>query len=157
MAIGLSDAETFWTTFPRSLARRGWCGVKVVIAYDHKGLKRRHHPDPRSNHPALSRPPHAQPCWPIGTVAACFLDEVFPSWLWLCRIGSYIANSPRVLFTPRPPELIELAAVPSYGEDTVPAIVYPEPLLAADEERLFKDVAPGVRVQTLTDWLEERR
>ena len=34
MAIGLSDAETFWTTFPRSLAHRGLCGVKVVIAYD---------------------------------------------------------------------------------------------------------------------------
>ena len=59
MAIGLSDAETFWTTFPRSLARCGLRGVKVVIADDHKGLKGRHHPDPRRNHPALSRPPHA--------------------------------------------------------------------------------------------------
>ena len=93
----------------------------------------------------------------IGTVAGCLLDEVFRSWLWLCRIGPYVANSPSVLFTPRPPELITLAAVPSCGEDSVPAIVYPEPLLAADEERLFREIAPGVRVQTLTDWLEERR
>ena len=93
----------------------------------------------------------------IGTVAGCLLDEVFRSWMWLCRIGPYITNSAGVLFTPRPPELIALAAVPLCGEDSVPAIVYPEPLLAADEERLFREIAPGVRVQTLTDWLEERR
>ena len=93
----------------------------------------------------------------IGTVAGCLLDEVFRSWLWLCRVAPYIANSPGVLFTPRPPELIALAAVPSCGEDSVPAIVYPEPLLATDEERLFREIAPGVRVQTLSDWLEERR
>ena len=93
----------------------------------------------------------------IGAVAGGLLDEVFRSWLWLCRIGPYIANSPGVLFTPRPPELIALAAVPSCGEDSVQAIVYPEPLMAADDERLFREIAPGVRVQTLTDWLEERR
>ena len=93
----------------------------------------------------------------IGTVTGCLLDEVFRNWLWLCRVRPYIANSPGVLFTPRPPELVALAAVPICDEDTVPVIVYPEPLLAADEERLFRDIAPGVRVQTLTDWLEERR
>ena len=93
----------------------------------------------------------------IGTVAGCLLDEVFRNWLWLCRVGPHMANSPGVLFTARPPELIALAAVPSGGEDSVPAIVYPEPLLSADEERLFREIAPEVRVQTLTDWLEERR
>jgi len=93
----------------------------------------------------------------IEVVAGCLLDEVFRSWLWLCRIGPYIANSPGVLFTPRPPELIALAAVPSCGEDAVPVIVYPEPLLAADEERLFTEIAPRVRLLTLTDWLEERQ
>ena len=39
MAIGASEAETFWTDFLRSLARRGLRGVKPVIADDHKGLK----------------------------------------------------------------------------------------------------------------------
>ena len=39
MAIGASEAETFWTGFLRSLTRRGLCGVKLVIADDHKGLK----------------------------------------------------------------------------------------------------------------------
>ncbi len=39
MAIGASEAATFWTEFLRSLARRGLRGVKLVISDDHKGLK----------------------------------------------------------------------------------------------------------------------
>ena len=39
MAIGASEAETFWTGFLRSLTRRGLRGVKLVIADGHKGLK----------------------------------------------------------------------------------------------------------------------
>ena len=93
----------------------------------------------------------------IGTVVGCLLDEIFRSWLWLCRVGSYMANSPGVLFTARPPELIALAAVRPRAEDSIHTIVYPEPLLSADDERLFREIAPGVRVQTLTAWLEERQ
>ena len=93
----------------------------------------------------------------IAAVASCLLDEVFRTWLWLCRVAPYLSDSPGVLFTARPPELIALAAMPSGSEDAAPAIVYPEPLLSADEERLFREISPGVRVQTLTDWLEERR
>ena len=39
MAIGASEAETFWTEFLRSLTRRGLGGVKLVVSDDHKGLK----------------------------------------------------------------------------------------------------------------------
>ena len=39
IATGLSEAETFWTDFLRSLADRGLRGVKLVIADDHKGLR----------------------------------------------------------------------------------------------------------------------
>lgn len=39
LAIGASEAETFWTEFLRSLTRRGLRGVKLVISDDHKGLK----------------------------------------------------------------------------------------------------------------------
>ena len=39
MAIGASEAETFWTDFLRSLTRRGLRGVKLAISDDHKGLK----------------------------------------------------------------------------------------------------------------------
>ena len=93
----------------------------------------------------------------IAAIMSCLLDEVFRTWLWRCRVGPYRPDSPGVLFTARPPELIALACVPLGDEDLAPTIVYPEPLLSADEERLFRDISPGVRVQTLADWLEEHR
>ena len=37
--IGPSQAETFWSTFLKSLARRGLHGVKLVISDAHEGLK----------------------------------------------------------------------------------------------------------------------
>ena len=37
--IGPSEAETFWSTFLRSLVRRGLRGVKLVISDAHEGLK----------------------------------------------------------------------------------------------------------------------
>jgi transposase-like protein len=39
MAIGASEAETFWTEFLRQLARRGLRGVKLVISDAHEGIK----------------------------------------------------------------------------------------------------------------------
>lgn len=39
VAIGPSEAETFWKGFLRSLADRGLRGVKLVIADDHKDLR----------------------------------------------------------------------------------------------------------------------
>src|SRR6267378_1388434 len=39
LAIGASEAETFWTDFLRKLARRGLRGVKLVISDAHEGLK----------------------------------------------------------------------------------------------------------------------
>jgi transposase-like protein len=39
MAIGASEAETFWTDFLRALARRGLRGVKLVISDAHEGIK----------------------------------------------------------------------------------------------------------------------
>jgi transposase-like protein len=39
ISIGVSEAETFWTEFLRSLARRGLRGVKLVIWDAHEGLK----------------------------------------------------------------------------------------------------------------------
>jgi putative transposase len=37
--IGPSEAETFWSAFLKSLARRGLSGVKLVISDAHEGLK----------------------------------------------------------------------------------------------------------------------
>jgi putative transposase len=39
MAVGASEAETFWTEFLRKLARRGLRGAKLVISDAHEGLK----------------------------------------------------------------------------------------------------------------------
>ena len=39
LGVGVSEAETFWTGFLRSLADRGLRGVQLVIADDHKGLR----------------------------------------------------------------------------------------------------------------------
>ena len=39
LAIGPSEAETFWTDFLRSLSRRGLRGVQLVISDAHEGLK----------------------------------------------------------------------------------------------------------------------
>ena len=55
IAIGASEAETFWTEFLRSLARRGLRGVKLVISDAHEGLKA-----------AV-----AKFCTPLGSAAGC--------------------------------------------------------------------------------------
>lgn len=39
MDIGPSEAETFWTSFLRKLARRGLRGVKLVVSDAHEGIK----------------------------------------------------------------------------------------------------------------------
>ena len=39
MDVGPSEAETFWTTFLRKLARRGLRGVKLVVSDAHEGIK----------------------------------------------------------------------------------------------------------------------
>jgi putative transposase len=39
MDIGPSEAETFWTSFLRKLARRGLRGVKLVVSDAHDGIK----------------------------------------------------------------------------------------------------------------------
>jgi putative transposase len=39
LSIGPSEAETFWSTFLKSLVRRGLKGVKLVVSDAHEGLK----------------------------------------------------------------------------------------------------------------------
>ena len=54
---------------------------------------------------------------------------------------------------PRPPELITLASLPSADEVPELVIVYPDPPLSAEEERLFAEIAPRVQLRSLTEWL----
>jgi putative transposase len=37
--IGPLEAKTFWTAFPRKLARRGLRGVKLVVSDTHESIK----------------------------------------------------------------------------------------------------------------------
>ena len=147
-----------------SYSSRAWCRREVIEA------KRRLVPmivvdclqdvDPRGmaylgNVPIVRMEPGQTDRFAI--IASCLLDEIFRTWLWRSRVAPYRSDFPMVLFTARPPELIALAAVPLGDKDSVPTIIYPDPMLSADEEKLFKAISPEVRMQTLTDWLEEPR
>ena len=59
-------------------------------------------------------------------------------------------DSPSTRTTPRRSYALDAFS----GEGT---LLYPDPLLSADEERLFREISPGVRIQTLSNWLEGRR
>ncbi|MDE3000752.1 MAG: toll/interleukin-1 receptor domain-containing protein [Gemmatimonadota bacterium] len=107
----------------------------------------------------------------IERVVGCLLDEVFKDFLWRCRIELEEVDSPDVLFMARPPELISLANIeqrlfenpeslpladPSTPLDVAdPVIVYPDPPLGAEEEQLFEEIMPRVRMRNLTRWLTE--
>ncbi len=90
----------------------------------------------------------------IDAVIRCLLDEVFKDFLWRCRVERFRATHPNVLFMARLPELISLATLPARRNGGSTTIVHPEPKLGADEARLFREIAPGVRTQTMMEWLE---
>lgn len=90
----------------------------------------------------------------INIVIARLLDEVLKDFLWRCRVALSAAPAdPAVIFIPRPPELITLAALPPEADVPAPIIVYPDPPLSAEEERLFADIAPRVQLRSFTEWL----
>ena len=106
----------------------------------------------------------------IERVIGCLLDEVFKDFLWRCRIKLANGENPDVLFMARPPELVcltselisprsaelrPLGKLPTRTDVADPMIVYPDPPLAAEEEQLFENIAPNVRLRNLTRWLTE--
>lgn len=108
--IGPSEAETFWSTFLKSLVRRGLKGVKLVVSDAHEGLKA-----------AIARVLHAtwQRCrvhWmrnalahvpkSQGTMAAAALRQAFlqPDQASARQTWRHVADQ----FRPRWPKLTEL-------------------------------------------------
>jgi hypothetical protein len=90
----------------------------------------------------------------IDFIIGRLLDEVLKDFLWRCRIElTRAGNDQAVIFVPRSPELISLAGLPDAADVPVPVIVYPDPPLSAEEERLFEEVAPRVRLRSLSEWL----
>lgn len=90
----------------------------------------------------------------IDVVIARLLDEVLKNFLWRCRVAlSAEIADPAVIFIPRPPELITLTVLPPPTDVPAPIIVYPDPPLSTEEQRLFAEVAPRVQLRSLTEWL----
>ena len=104
------------------------------------------------NVPLVRMDPHAADR--IDCIVACLLDEVLKDFLWRCRVERANAD-PSVVFLPRPPELISLAGIPAGDDIAVRTLVYPDPPLGAEEERLFELVAPTVRLRSMTEWIAE--
>lgn len=46
-----------------------------------------------------------------------------------------------------------MAALPPASAVAVPVIVYPDPPLSAEEERLFAAIAPHVQLRSWTEWI----
>ena len=70
MAIGASEAETFWTSFLRGLARRGAERCQAGDRRRPQGAEGGRYPDSQRNHPALPRALHAQPARPCPAAKA---------------------------------------------------------------------------------------
>lgn len=90
----------------------------------------------------------------IDFVVRRLLDEVLKDFLWKCRVElNRDCAGAEVVFVPRPPELITLASLPPANAVPKPVVVYPDPPLSAEEERLFAEIAPHVQLRCLTEWL----
>lgn len=90
----------------------------------------------------------------IDLVIGRLLDEVLKDFLWRCRVElARRVTHQEAIFLPRPPELISLASLPPTADVPEPLIVYPDPPLSAEEERLFAEIAPRVQLRSLTEWL----
>jgi hypothetical protein len=144
-----------------SYSSREWCrreiieakrwNVPLVVANGISNLDERGFPYMGSV-PVVRLEPHGVDR--IDFVIGRLLDEVLKDFLWRSRVElNRDAADPRVVFIPRPPELISLASLPSASDIPEPLIVYPDPPLSAEEERLFADIAPRVQLRCLTEWL----
>lgn len=144
-----------------SYSSREWCrreileakrwNVPLVVANCIGDLDERGFPY-MGNVPVVRMDPHALDR--IEMIIGRLLDEVLRDFLWRCRVvlsGGTADHA--VIFVPRPPELISLAGLPDAVDVPVPILVYPDPPLSAEEERLFEAVAPHVQLRSWSEWL----
>lgn len=91
----------------------------------------------------------------IDDVIGRLLDEVLKDFLWKCQVEvlkKFAGDD--VVFLPRPPELISLAGLAKpLGHPLT--LVYPDPPLGAEEERLFEEIAPSVTLRSVTEWIAQ--
>ncbi|MBB4232190.1 toll/interleukin-1 receptor domain-containing protein [Rhizobium mongolense] len=90
----------------------------------------------------------------VDVVIRALLDEILRDFLWQCRVELMRPMAkPNITFLPRPPELISLAALVPATDGEPSVIVYPDPPLGAEEERLFHAIAPHIQLRSATEWL----
>ena len=150
------------TIYTDSYSSRDWCCREILTA------KRRRVPmlvvdclqdtDASSfpylgNVPWVRMDPHTVDR--LDYVAEHLLEEVFKDFLWQCRVESFRNAFPQTTFLARAPELISLTSIPPEYYGTAHDIVYPGPPISAQEEQLFVDLAPNIRVYSLNEWLAE--
>jgi hypothetical protein len=95
----------------------------------------------------------------IDVVIGRLLDEVLKDFLWRCQTHEIKSNFPvKAIFIPRPPELISLSCIPNVYPETPEnttqdlMLIYPDPPLSTEEERLLNRVAPHVQIRSLNEW-----
>lgn len=91
----------------------------------------------------------------IDNVVGRLLDEVLKDFLWRCRVEMVRRDGAAdAVFLPRPPELISLAGLDGEAQAEV-TLVYPDPPIGSEEQRLFEVIAPSVRLRSLTEWIAQ--
>lgn len=89
----------------------------------------------------------------IDHVIARLLDEVLKDFLWRCRVQLvHSAGAINAAFLPRSPELVSLASLSGHPGEHV-LVVYPDPPLGAEEQRLFEQIAPRYKLRSFTELL----
>lgn len=91
----------------------------------------------------------------IDNVVGRLLDEVLKDFVWRCRVEMVRRDgADDAVFLPRPPELISLAGLDGEARSEV-TLVYPDPPIGSEEQRLFEVIAPSVKLRSLTEWIAQ--
>lgn len=91
----------------------------------------------------------------IDNVVGRLLDEVLKDFLWRCRVEMVRGDGVDcVVFLPRPPELISLAGLDGEAQSEV-TLIYPDPPIGSEEQRLFDVIAPSVKLRSITEWIAQ--
>jgi hypothetical protein len=91
----------------------------------------------------------------IDNITGRLLDEVLKDFLWRCRVEKVQRDGAgEAIFLPRPPELISLAGLNCEAQSET-TIVYPDPPIGSEEQRLFEIIAPSVTLRSITEWIAE--
>ncbi len=93
----------------------------------------------------------------IEQTAYRILDEIFKDLLWRCVTEEIRVKHKEVLFIPRTPELIVLTCPSACGKHIgkEQCIVYPDPPLGGEEQKLFSLISNNIQLRSLTEWMGE--